>query len=60
MVVARGVVDNVVYQVGQDIPIWEHKKYLESPILCDSDGPINRYRKWFRQFYDELNPAAEN
>jgi len=57
---ARGVIANVVQQVGQDIPIWEHKKYQENPILCDSDGPINKYRKWFRQFYDELGQDGRN
>jgi hypothetical protein len=40
-----------VFQVGQDIPIWEHKIYLENPVLCDGDGPIAKYRKWFQQFY---------
>ena len=47
----------IVRQVGQDIPIWEHKIYKESPILCDGDGPINQYRKWFNQFY-AVPPAA--
>lgn len=59
-VIARGVIDNVVFQVGQDIPIWEHKKYQENPILCDGDGPINKYRKWFRQFYDNLKDLSSN
>ena len=49
--VAEGFRDEVVFQVGQDIPIWENKVYLDSPILCDGDGPIAKYRKWFQQFY---------
>jgi phenylpropionate dioxygenase-like ring-hydroxylating dioxygenase large terminal subunit len=48
---AHGFRDEVVFQVGQDIPIWEHKIYLENPVLCDGDGPIAKYRKWFQQFY---------
>lgn len=43
--------DEIVRQVGQDIPIWENKVYLDDPALCDGDGPIARYRKWFSQFY---------
>ena len=43
--------DEIVRQVGQDIPIWENKVYLEHPTLCDGDGPIAKYRKWFEQFY---------
>ena len=48
-----GMIAEVVRQVGQDIPIWENKIFRESPILCDGDGPIAKYRKWFAQFYDE-------
>jgi phenylpropionate dioxygenase-like ring-hydroxylating dioxygenase large terminal subunit len=43
--------DEIVHQVNQDIPIWENKVYLEEPTLCDGDGPIAKYRKWFKQFY---------
>ena len=34
-----------------DIPIWQNKFHLRSPILCDGDGPIMRFRKYFAQFY---------
>lgn len=43
--------DEIVRQVNQDIPIWENKVYLDEPTLCDGDGPIAKYRKWFSQFY---------
>jgi phenylpropionate dioxygenase-like ring-hydroxylating dioxygenase large terminal subunit len=46
-----GVVEEIVRQVEQDIPIWENKVYVEQPVLCDGDGPIAKYRKWFQQFY---------
>ena len=49
--VAAGVIKEVVRQMDQDIPIWEHKKYLPKPMLCDGDGPIPEYRKWASQFY---------
>lgn len=45
------ILDNAYEQVDQDIPIWENKIYREDPILCDGDGPIAQYRKWFKQFY---------
>ncbi len=48
---AEATRDNVVMGVGQDIPIWNNKSYVEDPILCDGDGPIAKYRKWFAQFY---------
>ncbi|MFO0625522.1 MAG: Rieske 2Fe-2S domain-containing protein [Polyangiales bacterium] len=37
--------------VAQDVPIWTHKKPLESPCLAEGDGPLGRYRSWTRQFY---------
>jgi len=53
---AFGAKSELINQVQHDIPIWEHKVYLESPVLCDGDGPIHQYRKWFRQFYAEPVP----
>ncbi len=44
-------IDEIVRQVQQDIPIWENKKYAKTPMLCDNDGPIIKYRQWFQQFY---------
>ena len=44
------------YEVAQDAPIWEAKKYLEQPRLAEGDGPIGAYRRSCRQFYPP-NPA---
>ena len=46
-------IDNVCTQVEQDMLIWNYKHYQPNPILCDGDGPINQFRKWFAQFYVE-------
>lgn len=53
------LIAEIVRQVGHDIPIWQNKIYREQPILCDGDGPIAKYRQWFRQFYAE-DDASEN
>lgn len=45
--------DNGIYQ---DIPIWEHKRYVERPLLVKGDGPIAEYRRWVAQFYS--SPVA--
>ena len=45
------LIEEIVRQVGHDIPIWEHKIFRDDPILCDGDGPIAKYRSWFTQFY---------
>jgi phenylpropionate dioxygenase-like ring-hydroxylating dioxygenase large terminal subunit len=42
-----------------DFIVWNNKKYRHKPLLCDGDGPILAFRKWFRQFYvaDEATMA---
>jgi len=49
--IGEAFVKEVNRQFRDDIPIWENKKYLERPQLCDGDGPIARFRKWATQFY---------
>jgi nitrite reductase/ring-hydroxylating ferredoxin subunit len=44
-------------QFRQDVPIWEHRAWLERPRLTAQDGPIAKYRRWYRQFYSQ--PPAE-
>ena len=46
-----------VRQFGQDIPIWQSKRYLERPVLCDGDGAIAGFRRWAAQFYGAQAPA---
>jgi hypothetical protein len=56
--VVHQVVDDVARQVEEDSVIWENKKYLERPVLCDGDGPIALYRKWARQFLPGYVPGS--
>lgn len=37
--------------VEGDIPIWDKKIHRVRPLLCDRDGPILRFRRYFEQFY---------
>ena len=45
--------------VGQDVEIWKDKVYREDPILCDGDGPINKLRRWYEQFYLPCTKAGQ-
>ena len=45
------MIADLIQQFTNDIPIWETKLYLETPRLCDGDGPLNEYRKWASQFF---------
>lgn len=49
--VAQTFIEDACRQVEQDIQVWEHKKFLARPLLCEGDGPIGLFRKWARQFY---------
>lgn len=42
----------VVSDVLQDKEIWEHRVPMEVPALIRGDGPIAKYRRWVKQFYD--------
>jgi len=39
--------------VEGDIPIWHNKIHRARPILCDGDGPVLMFRKYFSQFYPD-------
>ena len=45
-------------QLGQDIPIWENKIYVNPPLVVDNDGPIGIFRRWTKQFYSEPDSAS--
>jgi 3-ketosteroid 9alpha-monooxygenase subunit A len=47
---AEAVIQDLKQQFEHDRPIWENKAHWERPVLCDGDGPIPTYRKWYRQF----------
>lgn len=34
-----------------DFNLWNHKVFRARPPLAEGDGPIGRYRRWYRQFY---------
>ena len=50
-ILARQMLDGFAHDVQQDIPIWQHKRYVQPPILAAGDGPIGVYRQWAKQFY---------
>ena len=39
--------------VLQDVVIWGRKQYRPRPLLCRSDGPIGKYRRYCEQFYPD-------
>ena len=33
--------------------IWDRQRYLPDAVICDGDGPIAHFRRYYRQFYAE-------
>jgi nitrite reductase/ring-hydroxylating ferredoxin subunit len=54
--VAEAFVREVDRQFMEDMPVWEHKAHLVRPALADTDGPFMTFRKWYSQFYAEVDP----
>ena len=48
---SAAMINEILRQMNQDIPIWENKRFQARPVLCDEDGPIGEYRQWCKQFY---------
>jgi 3-ketosteroid 9alpha-monooxygenase subunit A len=54
----RAMVDATVENTSRDVPIWEHKIYIERAPLVADDGPIRELRNWARQFYPDAVGGA--
>ena len=45
--------------VQQDAIIWTRKQYRSRPRLCQSDGAIEKYRRYCEQFYPEFQDSGQ-
>jgi 3-ketosteroid 9alpha-monooxygenase subunit A len=39
----------------QDVRIWQHKTRIDNPLLCEGDGPVYQLRRWYEQFYRDID-----
>jgi 3-ketosteroid 9alpha-monooxygenase subunit A len=39
----------------EDVKIWQHKTRIENPLLCEADGPVYQLRRWYEQFYVDVD-----
>jgi 3-ketosteroid 9alpha-monooxygenase subunit A len=37
-----------------DVRIWQAKKRIDNPLLCEEDGPVYQLRRWYEQFYVDV------
>ena len=52
---AKGYEKSGVYAFAQDFEIWSNKRACINPLMVRGDGPFDKLRIWYRQFY---NPRA--
>jgi len=45
------------FSVGflQDVEIWKNKIRVDNPLLCEEDGPVYQLRRWYQQFYTDVD-----
>ena len=44
---------------GQDFEIWQNKRPCLKPMMVKGDGPTNKGRLWYRQFFNPVGQAGE-
>jgi hypothetical protein len=49
--IAKFILKSLAIQFERDLPIWNAKRWLRKPLIIKSDGPIQQYRRWMKQFY---------
>jgi 3-ketosteroid 9alpha-monooxygenase subunit A len=48
---ARALIRDVCKQFDQDKVVWDRQKYNPQPIICEGDGPISQFRKYYARYY---------
>ncbi|WP_373300484.1 Rieske 2Fe-2S domain-containing protein [Amycolatopsis deserti] len=44
----------------QDVEIWKNKTRIDNPLLCEEDGPVYQLRRWYEQFYTDVEDITED
>ncbi|GLY47452.1 Rieske 2Fe-2S domain-containing protein [Lentzea sp. NBRC 102530] len=44
----------------QDVEIWQNKSRVDNPLLCEEDGPVYQLRRWYEQFYVDVEDVSED
>jgi len=58
--VAAKFADFVGLGFQQDVEIWTHKSRVDNPLLCAEDGPVYQLRRWYEQFYLDVEDVADD
>lgn len=52
--VSRALIRDICKQLDQDKVVWDRQMYRKQPLICEGDGPIMGFRRFYAQFYAEL------
>ncbi|MFC0432788.1 Rieske 2Fe-2S domain-containing protein [Kutzneria buriramensis] len=44
----------------QDVEIWKNKARIDNPLLCEEDGPVYQLRRWYEQFYVDVEDVQDD
>ncbi|PSR69286.1 3-ketosteroid-9-alpha-hydroxylase [Nocardia sp. MDA0666] len=61
--IAAAVAKGVAIGFEQDVEIWKNKARIDNPLLCEEDGPVYQLRRWYEQFYvdvEDIKPEMVN
>ena len=56
---ARKFANSIGVGFLQDVEIWKHKTRIDNPLLCAEDGPVYQLRRWYEQFYVDVEDVTE-
>jgi 3-ketosteroid 9alpha-monooxygenase subunit A len=58
--VARKMAKGIGVGFLQDVEIWKHKSRIDNPLLCAEDGPVYQLRRWYDQFYLDVEDVTDD
>jgi len=58
--IAEGFGDGTIATFEQDIVIWRNKTKIDNPLLCEEDGPVYQLRRWYEQFYVDVEDVTDD
>ena len=56
---AKGYEEAGVDAFAQDFEIWSNKRPCLNPMMVEGDGPFDKVRIWYRQFFNPRARAGE-
>jgi len=55
---AKAFAEGVELGFVQDVEIWRNKTKIDNPLLCEEDGPVYQLRRWYEQFYVDVEDVT--